>query len=224
MGNSPLLLGHRGVRGEKSIPENSLKAFDLALAEGCDGFEFDVRLSADAQTVICHDASIHSGIRGLTIADCTAKELQLPTLREILSRYQRRAFFDIELKVAGLEKITADLLRGFPPARGVAVSSFLPECLLTLREMALSIPLGLICETEEQLSGWCKLPVDYVIAHRKLVRQTLISEIKSAGKKIMVWTVNIPADMQRFSRWGADALISDSPKKLVHTLKPAPSS
>ncbi|MCU1303492.1 MAG: glycerophosphoryl diester phosphodiesterase, partial [Candidatus Sulfotelmatobacter sp.] len=54
MANHPLLLGHRGVRAEKSIPENSLPSFDLALAQGCDGFEFDVRLSADGQAVICH--------------------------------------------------------------------------------------------------------------------------------------------------------------------------
>ena len=43
----PLLLGHRGARAEKSISENTLASFDLALAQGCDGFEFDVRLAAD---------------------------------------------------------------------------------------------------------------------------------------------------------------------------------
>ena len=51
----PLLLGHRGARGLKSIPENTLAAFDRALADGCDGFEFDVRLTADGQAVVHHD-------------------------------------------------------------------------------------------------------------------------------------------------------------------------
>jgi len=55
----PLLLGHRGARAEKSIPENTLASFDCALAQGCDGFEFDVRLSADGQPVICHDTRVH---------------------------------------------------------------------------------------------------------------------------------------------------------------------
>jgi glycerophosphoryl diester phosphodiesterase len=51
----PLLLGHRGARGIRSIPENTIASFDRALADGCDGFEFDVRLTADGEAVICHD-------------------------------------------------------------------------------------------------------------------------------------------------------------------------
>src|SRR5271166_4716522 len=103
----PLLLGHRGARAQKSIPENTLASFDLALAQGCDGFEFDVRLTADGQAVVCHNAKT----RGLTIARTSAEKLALPLLREVLTRYQSTAFLDIELKVSGLETITADLLR-----------------------------------------------------------------------------------------------------------------
>src|SRR5580700_7012607 len=99
----PLLLGHRGARAEKSIPENTVASFDRALASGCDGFEFDVRLTADGRAVVCHDERI----RGLEIAQSMAQQLGLPLLREILTRYQRSAFLDIELKVPGLETITA---------------------------------------------------------------------------------------------------------------------
>ena len=49
-------LGHRGARAVRQIPENTLASFELCLQHGCDGFEFDVRLSADGQAVICHDA------------------------------------------------------------------------------------------------------------------------------------------------------------------------
>src|ERR1700685_4710850 len=103
----PLLLGHRGARAEKSIPENTLASFDRALASGCDGFEFDVRLSADGQAVICHDATTPT--QGLDIAHCAAEELGLPLLREALSGYCGKAFLDIELKVAGLEKVRTGL-------------------------------------------------------------------------------------------------------------------
>src|SRR5580658_3765068 len=124
----PLLLGHRGARGEKSLPENTVASFDRALASGCDGFEFDVRLTADGQAVICHDAKIGD----LEIAKSAARRLALPLLREVLTRYQGHAFLDIELKVAGLETITADMLQKFAPARGFVVSSFLPEVLQAL--------------------------------------------------------------------------------------------
>ena len=218
METRPLLLGHRGARGERAVPENSVASFDLALAQGCDGFEFDVRLSADGQAVVCHDATI----RGLKIAESSAQELALPLLREVLTRYQSTAFLDIELKVAGLEAHAVDLLRKLPPARGVVVSSFLPEVLGSIHDLDAAIPLGLICETRAQLSRWPQLPVEYVIPQYKLVRHELIAKVKTAGKRILVWTVNLPADMKRFSKLGVDGIISDHPKRLVRTLASPP--
>jgi glycerophosphoryl diester phosphodiesterase len=211
MATHPLLLGHRGVRAEKSIPENSLASFDLAMAQGGDGFEFDVRLTADREAIICHDAT--SGGRELGV--CSAEQLNLPSLREVLSRYQSTAFLDIELKVAGLETIVADLLHAIPPARGFVVSSFLPAVLKTIHDLDPHIPLGLICETRAELSRWTELPVEYVIPQYQLLGQVLLAQIKTEGKKIFVWTVNAPADARRFSEWGVDGIVSDNPKLLL---------
>jgi glycerophosphoryl diester phosphodiesterase len=210
----PLLLGHRGSRAEKSIPENTLASFDLALADGCDGFEFDVRLAGDGHAVICHDAEI----RGLNIAETPVEKLALPELREVLTRYQNTAFLDIELKVSGLETLTVDLLRKFRPVRGFVVSSFLPEVLQVVQGLDATIPLGLICETRTQFRLWPQLSVAYVIPHHALIRQGQVSEMKAAGKKILAWTVNVPADMKRFSKWGVDGIVSDDPKLLAGTL------
>jgi glycerophosphoryl diester phosphodiesterase len=210
----PLLLGHRGARGEKSIAENTLASFDLAIASGCDGFEFDVRLSADGQPVICHDAKS----RGQEIARSKAEALGLPLLAAVLTRYGRTAFLDIELKVPRLEAITLGLLRESGPLRGFVISSFLPEVLQKFHEMDSGIPLGLICETQAEFSHWRHLPLDYVIPHFKLLRHELIPEIKIAGKKLVVWTVNSPADIRRMSKWEVDGIISDNPGKLVHAL------
>ncbi|MDQ1387453.1 MAG: glycerophosphoryl diester phosphodiesterase [Acidobacteriaceae bacterium] len=213
MATHPLILGHRGVRGEKSIPENSLASFDLALAQGCDGFEFDVRLSADGQAVIGHDAAIH----GQEIASCPAGALSLPSLRDVLIRYQSNAFLDIELKVPGLENVAVDLLHIFPPDRGFVLSSFLPEVLQTIHGFDKTAPLGLICETRSELIPWAELPLEYVIPHYQLLRKDLIADLKDAGRKIFVWTVNARADMRRFSAWGVDGIISDNPKNLLST-------
>ncbi|MGC1221176.1 MAG: glycerophosphodiester phosphodiesterase, partial [Candidatus Sulfotelmatobacter sp.] len=184
------------------------------LAQGCDGFEFDVRLTADGHAVVCHDATAH----GLKIAESPAEALALPQLGAVLTRYQNTAFLDIELKVSGLEAIVADLLRRLTPARGFVISSFLPEVLRDIRELDGTIPLGLICETQAELSRWRRLPVQYVIPHRKLVRKMLIDEIKTSEKKILVWTVNATVDMKRFSKWGVEGIISDHPKRLVRAL------
>jgi len=211
----PLLLGHRGARALKSIPENTVASFDQALADGCDGFEFDVRLTADGTPVVCHDPQMGS----FEIARSSVEQLTgLAHLQDVLARYQDRAFLDIELKVSGLEKITVALLQKHPPRRGFVVSSFLPEVLRGVHALNAGIPLGVICETKAELSSWSELPVDYVIPHYRLVDSALMSEIKAADKKILVWTVNTPTDMKRFAVLGVDGIISDNTSLLCHTL------
>jgi glycerophosphoryl diester phosphodiesterase len=219
MNPRPILLGHRGARALKSIPENTLASFDQALADGCDGFEFDVRLSADGKPVVCHDPQTG----GIEIARASAEQLSsLPQLQDVLARYQNRAFLDIELKVSGLEKIAVALLQKYPPHRGVVVSSFLPEVLHALRAQDASIPLGLICETEAELRRWSELSIEYVIPHYKLVAQAMLRRWRDAHKKILVWTVNTTADMQRFTASGVDGIISDDTKILRRMLAPEP--
>lgn len=210
----PLLLGHRGRRGEKSVPENTPAAFDCAVGSGCDGFEFDVRHSADGEAVVCHD----DATSGKAIARTLAGELGLPLLRDVLKRYQTSAFLDIELKVPGLEKITLDLIQACQPTHGYVVSSFLPEVLRATRALDASAPLGLICETEAQFGLWSELPVQYVITHYRLVRRRIVTEIQKRDCKVLVWTVNLAADIKRFTAWGVDGIISDNPENLVRVL------
>jgi len=211
----PLLLGHRGARALKSIPENTVASFDQALADGCDGFEFDVRLTADDKPVVCHNPQTGS----FEIARSSVEQLTgLAQLQDVLACYQDRAFLDIELKVSGLEAISLALLRNYPPRRGFVVSSFLPEVLRGVHALNAGIPLGVICETKAELSSWSELPVDYVIPQYRLVDSALMSEIKAADKKILVWTVNTQADMKRFAVLGVDGIISDNTSLLCHTL------
>ena len=211
----PLLLGHRGARAVRSIPENTFESFDRALADGCDGFEFDVRLTADSIGVVCHDPSFQR----VEIARSAAAEVsQLPRLADVLSRYQHSAFLDIELKEAGLENITLDLLQKYPPRRGFVISSFLPQVLVTVAEMQEHIPLGLICETRLQLRRWKDLPVDCVIPHYKLLTAALVDEVRGAGKKIWVWTVNDSRTMERVRDLGVDGIISDQTEVLCRTV------
>jgi glycerophosphoryl diester phosphodiesterase len=213
MGIRPLLLGHRGARGEKSAPENTVASFDLALAQSCDGFEFDVRLNGDGQAVICHDPVV----LGRNIAESSSQDLVLPWLSELLARYQESAFLDIELKVAGLENIVAKLLREYTPSRGFVVSSFLPEVLQVLHGLDPSLSLGLICETQAELGFWRDLPIRYLIPHHKLLTPELLSELKIAEKKIIAWTVNQPTEMNLLHQWGVDGIISDHPERLART-------
>src|SRR3954471_10495475 len=118
----PLLLGHRGA--SKYAPENTIAAFDLALKHGCDGFEFDVRYTLDARSVVCHDPRS----RRRTIEKCQFDSLDLPSADQVIKRFAPLAFLDIELKVLGEVDPVLDAVVASRSKR-LVVSSFVPEVL-----------------------------------------------------------------------------------------------
>jgi glycerophosphoryl diester phosphodiesterase len=211
----PLLLGHRGARAIRAVPENTLGSFELCLQHGCDGFEFDVRRSADEQAVICHDATFN----GLEIAAKPSKSLFLPMLEDVLRQFADRAFLDIELRVAGLEAQTLAALRSYTPQKGYVVSSFLPDVLGVVHDLDPAVPLGFLCESADQLLDWCQMPAEWVIPRFELVDRGLVEQVHAAGKRIMVWTVNRVDRMREFAEWGVDAIISDETELLVRSLR-----
>jgi len=211
----PLLLGHRGARASRQIPENTLASFELCLQHGCDGFEFDVRRSADGQAVICHDAAIG----GMEIANTASKTLALPTLEDVLRQFAHRAFLDIELKAAGLEAETLAELRKHPPQKGYVVSSFLPRVLATIEDLDPAIPLGILCETKDQLRAWRETAAEWVIPQFALADRELVELVHAAGKKITVWTVNRAERMCEFAEWGVDAIITDETERIAESVR-----
>jgi glycerophosphoryl diester phosphodiesterase len=216
MARLPLLLGHRGARASTGIPENTFASFDLALEHGCDGFEFDVRLTACGTALVCHDPKVGK----LAIARAQARQLpQLFRLSDVIERYGGRAFLNIELKVKDLESKVLTALGEFPPAQGYVVSSFIPDVVMDLEARSSSASIGIICETAAQLACWRQLPVDYVIPHQALVDEVLVQDVQHAGLRIFVWTVNEPEVMRRLAAWGVDGIISDDTKLLVGTLR-----
>jgi glycerophosphoryl diester phosphodiesterase len=68
-------IAHRG--GARLRPENTLAAFDNAVALGCDGIECDVHLSRDGEPVVIHDATLdRTTDRTGPVAALSAAELE----------------------------------------------------------------------------------------------------------------------------------------------------
>jgi len=215
----PLLLGHRGCRGPH--PENTFAAFEYALANGCDGFEFHVRSTADQRLVLIHDPKL----RGREVASHTYTGLHerrrwprrdvpadpLAYLEQMLEHFAPRAWLDIELKVTGIESRVLDLLKRFPPKHGYVISSFLPGVAENCHAIDPSQPLGLIFKYKSEMKPWSRLPITHVMPHHSLVDRELVQLFKDAGKKIMPWTVNDAWEMMRLMELGVDAIISDDP-------------
>lgn len=227
--NRPLLLGHRGARA--AAPENTLAAFALALAHGCDGFEFDVRLTRDAAPVICHDARLaHRSVRRSTYSQLCTKlgrrrfpastppASLLPSVDDVLARFGNQAWLDIEIKVAGTEKILLDTIRRHRLRRNFCVSSFRPRVLEELRARDPDLPLGFLTDKRWRLPRWEHYDVQIVIPHYRLVSRGLVEEVHAAGKMLMTWTVNSPRRMRTLADLGVDGIVSDDTELLVQTL------
>ncbi|MCI0550093.1 MAG: glycerophosphodiester phosphodiesterase, partial [Anaerolineae bacterium] len=73
----PVIFAHRGASAH--APENTLAAFEMALAQHADGIELDVKLSADGHVVVIHDTTIDR----TTGAQGRVKDLSLADLRAL---------------------------------------------------------------------------------------------------------------------------------------------
>jgi glycerophosphoryl diester phosphodiesterase len=59
---TPIVMGHRGASGE--LPENTLPAFQRAIAEGAEILETDAHLTRDGEVVLCHDPVVDRTTEG----------------------------------------------------------------------------------------------------------------------------------------------------------------
>src|SRR5512145_3180337 len=101
----PFIFAHRGASAH--APENTLAAFQLALAQHADGIELDVKLTADGHVVVIHDPTIErtTGAKGrvkdMSLADLrsldagsffaqTFQREKIPTLEEVFETMGKR--------------------------------------------------------------------------------------------------------------------------------------
>src|SRR5687767_14016122 len=61
------VIAHRG--GAARAPENTIEAMRLGIADGAEGLEFDVRLSADGEVVVIHDATVDRTTDGTRLVE-----------------------------------------------------------------------------------------------------------------------------------------------------------
>ncbi|OUS90589.1 glycerophosphodiester phosphodiesterase family protein [Rhodococcus sp. NCIMB 12038] len=70
----PLVVAHRGASA--AMPEHTLAAYELALEEGADGLECDVRLTRDGHLVCVHDRTVDRTSTGTgVVSEMSLEEL-----------------------------------------------------------------------------------------------------------------------------------------------------
>ncbi|HKP76855.1 MAG TPA: glycerophosphodiester phosphodiesterase family protein, partial [Longimicrobiaceae bacterium] len=128
----PLVLGHRGA--PLAAPENTLRAFRLALEEGADGIELDVQPSADGVPVVLHDDTLDrttdatgdvATLPWERIALARAGGEPVPRLEEVVAwAAEAGAFLNVELKRPGAEAASVAAIAGAGLRERTVFSSF----------------------------------------------------------------------------------------------------
>ncbi len=153
----PLIMAHRGGAG--LWPENTIYAFESALALGADILETEIRGTADGVLVLLHDSSVDRTTNGtgltnsLTLAELKTLDagfrwssdggrtfpfrergITVPTLEEVFTAFPNiRINIDIKQVEPSLVEPLCKTIRIFGMTDKVLVASFDPKVLQTFR-------------------------------------------------------------------------------------------
>ncbi|ELM3719014.1 glycerophosphodiester phosphodiesterase [Aeromonas hydrophila] len=227
------IIAHRGASG--LAPENTLKAIRLALTLGAGAIEIDVQL-ADGELWVFHDRRLERCTDGsgvLTaqsrayLASLDAGEGEgIPTLWQVMEAIAGQAELHIELKGSQTADEVARLTRraeaelGFGPTQWVVSSFHHPELArfaalrpdIRLGALTSTIPLTL-AKFAAELGAWSlNCDVDFV-------DQALVQDAHKRGLKVLVYTVDEPADQAMLAAIGVDGIFTNRPDRFLPSTK-----
>lgn len=233
------VISHRGASGY--APENTLKAFRLAVEMGSRDFEFDVHRTKDGVLVVHHDYDLkRTAGKDVKIADLDHAELKkynvaahfkrdkqvqhVPSLEEVLDVIEPaadRLHFEVKNDgnvYPGIEEEVLAVLKSRPGLfEKAVVSSFDHGTLKRFRGLSPRLRLAYL---GHGLSTMLLLPairkaraVGAAGFHMalRIAFRLNVWRLKKAGFEVCIYTVNGKKDALRMKRIGVDAIFSNCP-------------
>ena len=239
----PILFAHRGDHAH--APENTLPAFQQALQKGADGVELDVKLTLDGHVIVIHDPTVDRTTDGKgRVASLTFEAIRkldagkwfnekfsgtkVPLLEEVFEVVGKDKMINIELKNLttprdGLMMKVSELIKRHNNQSQILFSSFYPSNLKMAAEMLPEVPRGLLA-----MSGWLGLWArsfgfmfgDYQALHPHIssTSKEQILRVHRLKRRVHVWTVNTPEEINQLKEWDVDGIITDDPQMAVRAL------
>jgi Glycerophosphoryl diester phosphodiesterase len=241
------VFAHRG--GRKEFEENVMSTFKACNAKGMNGFETDVRLTADGKFVISHDGDMNRmyGKPGI-IEELTLKELktyrtktgnEIPTLDELLDflKDKKGLYIEFEMKVTDTKYYPQDVLEKYCDKLYKTVMKAKPAdatfLLTSFDTRAISYLSHKYPEGDFMLIS--SEPIcDKTIALAKAVgakrlagqlgttSRTAVAEAHKAGLIVSLWPGYSPVDFMLGVSLGADYLCTDVPLEIMEWTKKTP--
>jgi glycerophosphoryl diester phosphodiesterase len=227
--------GHRG--DPENAPENTLSAFEAAVAAGVDYVETDARLSSDGVIVLLHDDDLDRTTDGSgPVAASSAEEIlaldagawfgpefageRVPTADEFLAWVSAHDSLgaEIDVKAHGVGARLAEAITRSPSQPQLSVCSEYADELREVKRISPEIPCFLILDKSLQQD-----PIELVRACAadgadlpwEWLDERLVARMREAEIAIMGATANDELVLEELLRRGADFVDSDLPRLAV---------
>jgi glycerophosphoryl diester phosphodiesterase len=229
-------LAHRGgARHPANLGrENTLHAFAESVALGYRYLETDVHATADGVLIAFHDSRLDrvTDLRGRIAASPWDRIRQarihgldhIPTLADLFTAFPD-ARFNIDAKAGASIDLLARTIDDFQAHDRVCVSSFGASRLHRLRRLlgprvaTAASPVGIAVN---RFFPWLtaalntpapvlQIPVDRQLFGLRLQVLTgpLVDAVHAAGKRVHVWTIDDPVEMEQLLDAGVDGIFTD---------------
>ncbi|MDD4096080.1 MAG: glycerophosphodiester phosphodiesterase family protein [Oscillospiraceae bacterium] len=226
---TPEITAHRG--SSANAPENTLAAIEKAIEDGADYAEIDVRLTADGNLVLMHDASLERTagsdemiwnarweyLRNLDAGSYFSSEYtgeRIPSLEEVMDAASGRIRLNIEIKYSShtpdLARKVAELIVEKDYVDRCVITSFKYDVLADVKAVSPDIKTGLIVTMP--LGRYTALNhVDFYSLSAVFLSARQADMIHRLGYEIHVWGAKDEQTIRRMVEYGADNIIATDP-------------
>lgn len=227
----PLVIAHRGAHSDH--PENTIAAFEAALAMGADGVELDVRMTGDGQAAVVHDRAVEVGdgrtavVGGMALAELNEMRSRdglptLPTLSAVFAALPASFLVDVELKVrspavGALAGAVVEAIRACGRLETTMVKSHNPLAVRHLRRNHPDVTRGYVWGRSHpwplRTRRFVTVPdAPWIAPSEGSYDRGLLTDVHRLGRRVLAWDIDLP-DSSGFV--GIDAVVTDDPAGLV---------
>jgi glycerophosphoryl diester phosphodiesterase len=177
-----------------------------------------VRAAEDGTPVVIHDEDL-ARVQGVDrpVAEVSVADLAwlgVPSFAAVLEALPDSCFLDVELKEdIGIEVVPLlAAVRGDPP-RNAVISSFVPDIIATVREVAPGWPCWLITGSLDQgvVNVACSLGCRGIAVEWMVLDRAGSALVRDAGLQLMAWTINQRDVLHEVAQLELDAVCLDPP-------------
>lgn len=233
----PFVVAHRGV--PKELAENTLASFALAIEQGADMLETDLRFTADGEIVLFHDETVErttdgaGPVSGFTLSEFKRLRTRRPsdnlpidepppTLIDLLAMTQAQVPLLLELKDPSFaDPVRAErlirTLHAYDMLEKSAIVSFKSELIAAIKAVYPQMPAGYITlndpipPTGVELIGpfWPLL----------FINPFYVRNAHKKGGIVAPLDTNPLPRLSIYLRMGVDALLADEPGQVLRALE-----